>query len=72
MEDGGFELRSGAEGAPSEEASATHCVGRYGAAAADVAAAIDASEWFQSAVLCLCLSCCQKVCVLSSPDFYVM
>ena len=35
MEDGGFELRSGAEGAPSDEASATHCVGRYGAAVAD-------------------------------------
>ena len=35
MEDGGFELRSGAEGAASDEASATHCVGRYGTAAAD-------------------------------------
>ena len=35
LEDGGFELRSGAEGASSDDFSATHCVGRYGAAVAD-------------------------------------
>ena len=35
LEGGGFEVRSGVEGAASDEYSATHCMGTHGAAAAD-------------------------------------